>query len=130
MNRTMVLTGLVMGALAIGLGAFGAHGLGKIVDASAVETFEVGVRYQMYHALFLLFLGVLPSLGPARGRQIFWLVVLGVLLFSGSIYLLSLNGLTSLDFGRIGFLTPIGGMLLIAAWVYTGLGLWTGKALN
>jgi len=130
MNRTIVLTGILMGALAIALGAFGAHGLGKIVDASAVETFEVGVRYQMYHALFLLFLGLLPGLGQTVRKRVFFLVVFGVVLFSCSIYLLSLNSLSSLDFGRIGFLTPIGGLFLIIAWGYAGLGLLTGKTLN
>ena len=58
MNRTILLTGTVFGLLAIGLGAFGAHGLEKLVDAEAIDTFETGVRYQMYHALFLLFLGM------------------------------------------------------------------------
>src|SRR5690606_38459199 len=130
MNRTIVLTGILMGALAIALGAFGAHGLGKIVDASAVETFEVGVRYQMYHALFLLFLGLLSGLGQTVRKRVFFLVVFGVVLFSCSIYLLSLNSLSSLDFGRIGFLTPIGGLFLIIAWGYAGLGLLTGKTLN
>ena len=57
MNRTILLIGVVMGMLAIILGAFGAHGLEKLVDTEAVATFETGVRYQIYHALFLLFLG-------------------------------------------------------------------------
>jgi|SRR5690606_14886706 len=130
MNRTIVLTGILMGALGIGLGAFGAHGLGKIVDAGAVETFETGVRYQMYHALFLLFLGILPGLGQTVRKRVFFLVVFGVVLFCFSIYLLSLNSLSSLDFGKIGFLTPLGGLLLIGAWLYTGAGLLTGKVLN
>ena len=56
MNRTILLTGTIMGMVAIVLGAFGAHGLEKLVDKDAVDTFETGVRYQMYHALFLLFL--------------------------------------------------------------------------
>ena len=56
MNRTIFITGIVMGVLGVALGAFGAHGLEKVVDADAVNTFETGVRYQMYHALFLLIL--------------------------------------------------------------------------
>ena len=120
MNRTIVLIGILLGALAIILGAFGAHGLEKLVDASSIETFEVGVRYQMYHALFLLFLGIWPSLAEAHKKRIFTLIAVGVVLFSFSIYLLALNSLTSFDFKSIGFLTPIGGVFLILGWVFLG----------
>jgi len=95
MNRTIVLIGILLGALAIILGAFGAHGLEKLVDASSIETFEVGVRYQMYHALFLLFLGIWPNLAEAHKKRVFTLIVVGVVLFSFSIYLLALNSLRS-----------------------------------
>jgi len=130
MNRTIVFTGLLLGALAIALGAFGAHGLGKIVDLRAVGTFEVGVRYQMYHALFLLVLGCFPILSPKTKKRVFLLVLTGVVLFSFSIYLLSLNSLFAFDIAKMGILTPIGGLFLIGGWLYTGVCLLTQKQIN
>lgn len=130
MSKTIVLTGILLGVLAIILGAFGAHGLEKIVDAQAVGTFEVGVRYQMYHALFLLFLGLLPNLGERFKKRVLILLCVGVVLFSGSIYLLSLKELISPNLGRIGFLTPIGGIFMILGWLYLGYGLLTKKGFN
>jgi len=116
MNRTILLVGTAMGMLAIILGAFGAHGLEKLVDAEAIDTFETGVKYQMYHALFLLFLGLWNGIAVKAKKMVFTLVLLGVVLFSFSIYLLALNSLTSFDFKIIGFLTPIGGVLMISGW--------------
>ncbi|WP_421806509.1 DUF423 domain-containing protein [Flagellimonas sp.] len=130
MNRTILLTGTVFGLLAIGLGAFGAHGLEKLVDAEAIDTFETGVRYQMYHALFLLLLGMWDGLSSKPKRYIYGLVVAGVVLFSFSIYLLALNSLTAFDFKIIGFLTPIGGVLLILGWILLGYHILTKKTLN
>lgn len=116
MNRTILLVGTAMGMLAIVLGAFAAHGLEKLVDAQAIDTFETGVKYQMYHALFLLFLGIWSGLSLKPKKIVFTLILLGVVLFSFSIYLLALNSLTSFDFKIIGFLTPIGGVLMIMGW--------------
>jgi len=116
MNRTILLVGTAMGMLAIILGAFAAHGLEKLVDAEAIDTFETGVKYQMYHALFLLFLGIWSGLPVKPKKIVFSLILLGVVLFSFSIYLLALNSLTSFDFKIIGFLTPIGGVLMISGW--------------
>jgi len=122
MNKTIFLTGIVLGVLAIVLGAFGAHGLEDKLSADAILTFETGVKYQMYHALFLLVLGSLKQLPEGNKKWIFYFVVIGVLLFSFSIYLLATNSLTAFNFKTIGFLTPIGGLLLICAWVLLGLG--------
>ncbi|MBO0341765.1 MAG: DUF423 domain-containing protein [Allomuricauda sp.] len=130
MNRTILLVGIVIGMLAIMLGAFGAHGLEKLVDAEAVATFETGVRYQMYHALFLIFLGILNGVNPKAKRTVLILVLLGVILFSCSIYVLALNTLTDFDFKIIGFLTPIGGVLMIAAWICLGYHILTQKATD
>lgn len=130
MNRTIILIGIFLGGLAIILGAFGAHGLEKIVDARSVDTFEVGVRYQMYHALFLLFLGGVPNLSDPFKKRILVLICVGLILFSGSIYLLSLKELISPNLGRIGFLTPIGGIFLISGWGYAGYVLLAKKGLN
>ncbi|MHA7829577.1 MAG: DUF423 domain-containing protein [Flagellimonas sp.] len=120
MNRTILFAGTLLGMLAIILGAFGAHGLEKLVDAEAIDTFETGVKYQMYHALFLLFLGLWGGIAVKTKKMVFILVLLGIVLFSFSIYLLALNSLTSFDFTIIGFLTPIGGVLLILGWGFLG----------
>lgn len=130
MNRTILLIGTAMGMLAIILGAFGAHGLEKLVDAEAVDTFETGVKYQMYHALFLLFLGSWSGMSVKPKKILFTLVLLGVVLFSFSIYLLALNSLTAFDFKIIGFLTPIGGVFMILGWIYLGYHILTQKELN
>jgi uncharacterized membrane protein YgdD (TMEM256/DUF423 family) len=116
MNKKIIATGAIFGMLAIILGAFGAHALKKVLTIDQLSTFETGVKYQMYHALFLLFIG-LASIPQKAKKAIYYLVVIGVIFFSGSIYLLATNGLfTSFDFKTIGFITPIGGFLLILSW--------------
>jgi uncharacterized membrane protein YgdD (TMEM256/DUF423 family) len=120
MNRTIFLTGIVFGVLAVLLGAFGAHGLEKLVDDNAIQTFETGVKYQMYHAFLLLILGGILSIPEKSKKWIYILLVSGVILFSFSIYLLATNTLTAFDFKTIGIVTPIGGLLLISGWVLFG----------
>jgi len=115
MDKKIISTGAIFGMLAIILGAFGAHALKKVLSIEELVTFETGVKYQMYHALFLLFVG-LSMLSQKAKKTIYYLVVFGVLFFSGSIYLLATNSLTPFDFKIIGFVTPIGGLLLILAW--------------
>lgn len=115
MQKTLTLLGAFLGITAIVLGAFGAHALKKHLDVSQLATFETGVRYQMYHALFLLFVG-LSSVTEKSKRVIAWLVGFGVLFFSGSIYLLATDHMNAFDFKVLGPVTPIGGLLLIIAW--------------
>ncbi|NNF82512.1 MAG: DUF423 domain-containing protein [Flavobacteriaceae bacterium] len=103
--------------LSVVLGAFAAHGLKPIIPSEAMDSFQTGVRYQMYHALALLVLGFTDKVSVRMKKRFFVLVVIGVLLFSGSIYGLSTNDLTSFDFKTIGFITPIGGSLLILSWI-------------
>ena len=116
MNRKVLILGAILGMISIVLGAFAAHGLETLVDKDAVDTFQIGVRYQMYHALLLLAIGNLGNVTEKTKNALFYLVLIGVLMFSGSIYVLSTNSLTSFDFKVIGFITPIGGLLLILAW--------------
>ncbi|WP_350289882.1 DUF423 domain-containing protein [uncultured Croceitalea sp.] len=118
MNKTILITGLVFGLLAVVLGAFGAHGLKRVIGPDEINTFETGIKYQMYHALFLILLSMLPNISNGTRNTVFYLVFAGVVLFSGSIYFLATNALTAFDFKKIGFITPIGGTLLIAAWGY------------
>ncbi len=116
MERKITITATIIGILSIILGAFGAHALKKILTVEQISTFETGVKYQMYHALFLLYLG-LSSISEKAKKIIYNLVVFGILFFSGSIYLLATKNFTHLDFKLIGILTPIGGLLFILAWI-------------
>ncbi len=104
------------GMTAIILGAFGAHALKKVLTVGQLVTFETGVKYQMYHALFLLFLGLNNHLSFKTKKTILVLTILGIIFFSGSIYLLATDSLNDFNFKIIGFITPIGGLLLIMAW--------------
>ncbi len=116
MDKKVISTAGFFGLTAIILGAFGAHALKKVLTIDELATFEVGVKYQMYHALFLLFIGMTNLLTFKTKKTILALTILGVMLFSGSIYLLSTMSISKINFKTIGFLTPIGGALLIAAW--------------
>ena len=116
MDKKIVATGVLMGMVAIILGAFGAHALKKILTPELLATFETGVRYQIYQAFFLLLLPTFKILTEKTKKTIFYLVVVGVILFSGSIYGLATNYLTPFDFKTIGFITPIGGLLIIIGW--------------
>lgn len=128
MGRKIIITATLLGALGIILGAFGAHGLKKIVSESAVASYEVGVRYQMYHVFFLLFVGLSTFFSDKAKRTIFILTLVGVLFFSGSIYLLTFNGLDGFNVKFLGPITPIGGVFMIAAWIYAAIQtLKTGK---
>jgi uncharacterized membrane protein YgdD (TMEM256/DUF423 family) len=122
MNKKILIAGSVLGFLAVVLGAFAAHGLENSITKDAIETFQTGVRYQMYHAIVLLFIGGTTALSTKTKKWMYYFVVLGVLLFSGSIYGLATNELTSFDFKTIGFVTPIGGLLLIISWLLMLMG--------
>lgn len=124
MNRRIFITGIIFGALAIILGAFGAHGLERLISSDAVQTFETGVTYQMYHSLFLLILGNTARIPEKSKKWGYYCMVAGISMFSFSIYLLATNSLTPFDFKTIGFVTPLGGMLLITAWVVIGIQYW------
>lgn len=116
MNKKLLITGTLLGLISIILGAFGAHGLKALVTAENIQTFETGVRYQMYHALLLLFVGSSNLIQLKTKAVIFYLTVIGIVFFSGSIYGLATNSLTSFDFTSIALITPVGGLLLILAW--------------
>lgn len=117
MNRNLLIVGALFGLIAIILGAFAAHGLKPLLSSESMMTFETGVKYQMYSGLFLLLLGSTNIAAEKVKKTCFYLTTFGVILFSGSIFLLSTNSLTSFDFRLIGFITPIGGSLMIFAWL-------------
>ena len=118
MNKTILITGAVLGLLAVLLGAFGAHGLEKFVSAKNISSFGTGVRYQMYHAIVFLILGNMTAIKPLSQKRIFYLFIGGITLFSGSIYLLVIDEILGIDLSSIGFITPLGGLLLIFGWIF------------
>ena len=120
MDKKISITGAWIGMVAIILGAFGAHALKKILTPEQLISFETGVRYQMYQAFFLFFLASQNDILEKTKKTIFTLILSGTLFFSGSIYLLSTMGITGVNFKPIGFITPIGGLLLIIAWGMLG----------
>ena len=119
-HRWMVLWGATLGATGVAAGAFGAHGLKNILLPSSLNVWEIGVRYQLIHAMMLLILFALAQLLDSRLiPRAAQLMAAGTLCFSGSLYLLALTGSKWL-----GPVTPLGGLLLIAGWLtllYAGL---------
>ena len=89
MNKKIILTGLTFGIISIVLGAFGAHALKKMLSVDQLSSFEVGVKYLMYQAFFLFFVGTTQMLLEKQKRIIFYLMLVGTILFSGSIFLLT-----------------------------------------
>ena len=122
MDRLFIGLGSFSAFLGVALGAFAAHALKTRIAADLLITFEVGVRYQMYHALALLAVGVAYSRWPgsvlaASG----WLFVTGTLLFSGSLYALGFSGIRAL-----GAVTPLGGLAFLAGWLCFAWAAWKG----
>jgi uncharacterized membrane protein YgdD (TMEM256/DUF423 family) len=111
LEKTSLAAGLFFGATGIILGAVGSHALKEHL-AGALETFQIGNRYQIYHALFLLILGLLQSKYPGKLMNLsIYNTIGGIVLFSGSLYLFTLTKI------KVGMITPIGGLLLISAWI-------------
>ena len=119
MDKKIILTALVFGFISIVLGAFGAHALKKVLTPEQLSSFEVGVRYLMYHGIFLLFIGTTQMLLPEQKKIVFYLTLTGTILFSGSIFLLASSGVMGFNFKFLGPITPIGGLFLIASWAVT-----------
>tara|TARA_B110001454_G_scaffold218797_1_gene247955 strand:- start:1194 stop:1583 length:390 start_codon:yes stop_codon:yes gene_type:complete len=118
MNKRILISAAILAIIAIVLGAFGAHKLKELLSVESLNSFETGVRYQMYHVFLLLFLALFSEIKNNTKKIIYRLTIIGTLFFSGSIYLLSTSIITSIDFSSIGFVTPIGGTLLIIAWFF------------
>ena len=115
-----LLMGAIFAGIAVGAGAFGAHSLKGILDAPMLAAFETAARYQMYHALGLCIVAWSIEHHPeGRFRMVGWLFIIGILLFAGSLYSLSLSGVR-----WVGALTPFGGAALIAGWGLFAWELW------
>lgn len=129
MHKGFLLSAAILGAIAVGLGAFGAHGLKQIVPAETITTFDTGVKYQFYHVFALFITGILYASYPVRALRIAGILFLvGILFFCGSLYALTLLKATgSVGLGGIGIITPIGGLFFIAGWLSLFWGIWKSK---
>ena len=125
MNKSALVWGTVFGALSVVLGAFAAHGLKKIMEPEQIQTFETGVRYQMYHSFALLAAGIIYSSFPNKSLQLAaTMFIIGVFCFSGSLYALAfLKTLGKVGLGGIGIITPIGGLFFIIGWMMMLIGI-------
>lgn len=118
MAKWFVIIGAVSGFLSVALGAFGAHGLNDKLSEHFMDIYQTGVQYQMYHSLSLLLIGILTNQWR-NCAELLWsgyLMIVGIILFSGSLYVLSLTGITWL-----GAITPLGGTALLVGWFLLGL---------
>ena len=118
MNKKFLIIAALLGALSVALGAFAAHQLKAMVSADILQLFETAVKYQMYHALALLATGILLQQFPVK--QLHWaasLFIAGVILFSGSLYLLCYIKHQQIPATWVGAITPFGGLCFIAGWI-------------
>ena len=120
MNKLFLLSGTVLGGLGVAIGAFGAHALkAQLQLSNRVETFETGVQYQFYHALALILIGILADkINSTAIQYAGYSMIAGTIIFSFSLYLLCLTGIT-----KLGAITPIGGILLIIGWISLAMGI-------
>ncbi len=115
MHKIILIITAVLGALSVVFGAFGAHSLHSKLGAEALKNFETGVRYQMYHVLAIFLVATLSQLRDADKNQIGVLFLIGILFFSGSLYAITAGGINPKS---IWFITPLGGLFMIAGWVW------------
>jgi len=116
MQRKLYILGSILGLLAVILGAFGAHGLKAVLTEESLNSYETGIRYQFYHALLLCLVANTSFISNKVKNILFYLILAGVVLFSGSIYLLSTSDFIGVSFKGLALFTPLGGLFLISAW--------------
>ena len=116
MKNTTLIFGAVYGLVSVILGAFGAHALKKVLSVDKLASFETGVKYQMYSALFLLIVGYILKFESPSEKWISILMIAGTFLFSVSIYLLAFSEVVAIPAKAIGPITPPGGLLMIVSW--------------
>jgi uncharacterized membrane protein YgdD (TMEM256/DUF423 family) len=123
MDRVFLGIGAISAGLAVALGAFAAHGLRARLSPEALQTFETGARYHMYHALALLAVAWAVTRWPGTAVSVAgWLFIAGTLLFSGSLYLLAITGARML-----GAITPVGGFAFILGWLALAWAAWSAR---
>ena len=132
MHRNLIKTATLTGGLAVVLGAFGAHSLKELIEPEHISTFQTGVTYQFYHSFALLGLGILTKRYPNKFMEwAGWFFITGMLLFSGSLYILTfLQATKQVGLGGFGILTPIGGILLVAGWISFFFGIPSSKKVE
>jgi uncharacterized membrane protein YgdD (TMEM256/DUF423 family) len=118
MKSCFLFLGAISALVAVGMGAFGAHGLKAILSPELLAVYQTGVTYQMWHALGLMVIALMRQQVPESKLLIWagWLMFIGILVFSGSLYLLAL-----LDLKWLGMITPLGGVSFIMAWLLTAI---------
>ena len=118
MKNKLISIAAISGAITVILGALAAHQLKNLLSPSSLEAFDKGVRYQMYHTLLLLILAFNSKTGFEKEiKQIAIFLMLGICFFSFSIYLLSTQSISHINFSFLGPITPIGGLCMITAWI-------------
>ena len=118
MNKQVIIIASVFGMLAVILGAFGAHALKALVDPAGLEVWKTAVSYHFYHTLALLFVSTLPASQGRVANLAAWFFSLGILLFSGSLYLISAKEILNISqLSVLGPVTPIGGLFFILGWL-------------
>ncbi|MBP1154532.1 MULTISPECIES: DUF423 domain-containing protein [unclassified Paenibacillus] len=125
MNRVFVAIGSICALLSVAFGAFGAHALKEWLTPGMLANYQTGVQYQMMHSLGLIAVGLCASILPASGhlRRAGWSMLIGIIVFSGSLYVLSITGITVL-----GAITPIGGIAFIFGWLSLALAAWKSSS--
>ncbi len=122
-NKYLVITSII-GAITIVLGAFGAHALKEKLGVDALKSFETGVRYQMYHVIVLLFVNTYNSFTSKSKNTISLLFIIGIILFSGSIYAITVFDVNP---KQIWFVTPLGGLFFVIGWIKMGISFFKEK---
>lgn len=116
MTQFTLLFASILGALAVVFGAFGAHALKKLLNSEQLKSFETGVKYQMYHAIVLLLIGFNFNLETTSEKYMVYTFIVGILLFSFSIYGLVISAAKNKKLRFLGPITPLGGLLLVCGW--------------
>lgn len=120
MHKGFLKTGFLLAALSVGMGAFAAHGLKNYISQNAINTFDTAVRYQFYHVFALLLTAILYKDFKYTSILIAgWLFISGIILFCGSLYLLTfIQGMVLPGYKWVGAITPFGGVAFIAGWIF------------
>lgn len=116
MKNITLIIGALYGMTAVILGALGSHAFKKILPLEKLQSFEIGVKYQMYHALLLLIVGFFLKMETGIEKTAAWFIIIGTFLFSVSIYFLSFQEILGKNLKFLGPITPIGGVLMITGW--------------
>ncbi len=131
MNKQAIIFGASFAAIAVILGAFGAHALKAVMTADKLLVFETGVRYHFYHSFALILTGILFQAFPSKQLKLaVSFFITGILLFSGSLYAIALLSINGGSIGSLGILTPIGGVFFILGWAMLVVGVATHKPMK